>query len=179
MKIRDIGNLLLSLLHHVKRRISVVAEMTGYGLDDRVVGVRVSTGSRIFTFPPIILSNGYGGCFPEVKSTAAWRSLLTSNKRRGQANVGLYSHSPKRLYDLVLIYVIFEAFTAVAMKNVVFWVLTPCGFCWNRRFGGTYRHHHCSWLADPFHPDNGGNAFLWKSVLTRNTRCHLSRRHSS
>jgi hypothetical protein len=31
----------------------------------------------------------------------------------------------------------FEVFTAVAMKNGVFWDATPCGSCNNRRFGGT------------------------------------------
>jgi hypothetical protein len=28
------------------------------------------------------------------------------------------------------------------MKNVVFWDVTLCGFCMNRRFGGMYRLHH-------------------------------------
>jgi hypothetical protein len=28
------------------------------------------------------------------------------------------------------------------MKNAVFWDVTPCGFCKNRRFGGIYRLHH-------------------------------------
>jgi hypothetical protein len=28
------------------------------------------------------------------------------------------------------------------MKNAVFWDVTPCGSCKNRRFGGTYRLHH-------------------------------------
>jgi hypothetical protein len=31
---------------------------------------------------------------------------------------------------------------AVTMKNAVFWDVAPCGSCNNRRFGGTYRHHH-------------------------------------
>jgi hypothetical protein len=31
----------------------------------------------------------------------------------------------------------FEVFTAVTMKNGVFWEVTPCGSCKNRRFGGT------------------------------------------
>jgi hypothetical protein len=31
----------------------------------------------------------------------------------------------------------FEAFTTVNMKNGVFWDVTPCGSCKNRRFGGT------------------------------------------
>jgi hypothetical protein len=31
----------------------------------------------------------------------------------------------------------FEVFTAVTMKNDVFWDVTPCGSCKNRRFGGT------------------------------------------
>jgi hypothetical protein len=50
---------------------------TGYGLDDRGVGVRVPVGSRIFSYPlhpdrlwgpPNLLSNGYpGNLFPGVK----------------------------------------------------------------------------------------------------------------
>jgi hypothetical protein len=34
-------------------------------------------------------------------------------------------------------YVRFEVFTAVTMKNCVFWDATPCGSYKNRRFGGT------------------------------------------
>jgi hypothetical protein len=36
----------------------------------------------------------------------------------------------------------FEVFTALTMKNSVFWDVTPCGSCKNRRFGGTYRLLH-------------------------------------
>jgi hypothetical protein len=36
----------------------------------------------------------------------------------------------------------FEVFRAVTMKNGVFWVVTPCGSCKNRRFGGTWRLLH-------------------------------------
>jgi hypothetical protein len=39
-------------------------------------------------------------------------------------------------------YVRFEVFTAVTMKNGVFWDITPCGSCKNRRFGGTWRLLH-------------------------------------
>jgi hypothetical protein len=31
----------------------------------------------------------------------------------------------------------FEVFTTVTMKNGVFWDVTLCGSCKNRRFGGT------------------------------------------
>jgi hypothetical protein len=31
----------------------------------------------------------------------------------------------------------YEVFTAVTMKNGVFWDVTPCGSCKNRRFRGT------------------------------------------
>jgi hypothetical protein len=31
----------------------------------------------------------------------------------------------------------FEVFTAVTMKNGIFWDVTLCGSCKNRRFGGT------------------------------------------
>jgi hypothetical protein len=36
-----------------------------------------------------------------------------------------------------LLLVRFEDFTAVTMKNGVFWDVTPGGSCKNRRFGGT------------------------------------------
>jgi hypothetical protein len=32
-------------------------------------------------------------------------------------------------------------FTAVTVKNAVFWDVMPCGSFENRRFGGTYRLH--------------------------------------
>jgi hypothetical protein len=33
-----------------------------------------------------------------------------------------------------------DVFTAVTMNNAVFWDVTPCCSCKNRRFGGMYRH---------------------------------------
>jgi hypothetical protein len=39
-------------------------------------------------------------------------------------------------YDLGFSYVGFEVFSAVIMKNGVFWDVTPCGSCKNRRLGG-------------------------------------------
>jgi hypothetical protein len=39
-------------------------------------------------------------------------------------------------------FVPFEVFTAVVMKSIVFWNMTPCSpLSVNRRFGGTYRLH--------------------------------------
>jgi hypothetical protein len=55
---------------HRGNRHSVVGTATGYGLDDRGIGVRVPVGSRIFSSPrrpdrlwgpPSLLSNGYRG----------------------------------------------------------------------------------------------------------------------
>jgi hypothetical protein len=34
------------------------------------------------------------------------------------------------------------SFMAVTMNNAIFWTMTPCGFCKNRHFGGTYHPHH-------------------------------------
>jgi hypothetical protein len=70
------------------------------------------------------------------------------------------------------------------MKNGVFWVVTPCGSCKNRRFGGTWRLLHQGdkigelgttkaatsnrrtlrrniwYFTDFCHPDEGGSKFL-------------------
>jgi hypothetical protein len=40
----------------------------------------------------------------------------------------------------ILLSIIYE--TNNSMKNGVFWVVTPCGSCKNRRFGGTWRLLH-------------------------------------
>jgi hypothetical protein len=58
-------------------------------------------------------------------------------------------------------YVRFEVFTAVAIKNAVFWDVTPCGSCKIQRFGVMHRRYHREGTpADSFHPDDGGDAFL-------------------
>jgi hypothetical protein len=54
---------------------------------------------------------------------------------------------PKSLFLRVLctkycMLVRFEVFTAVTMKNGVFWDVMPCGSCKNRRFGGAQRLLH-------------------------------------
>jgi hypothetical protein len=52
------------------------------------------------------------------------------------------------------------------MKNVVFWDVTPLGFCNNRRFGGTFRRHHLSTLMEMIRPSE-------MSVLTIAARPHI------
>jgi hypothetical protein len=69
-------------------RDSAVSVVTGYGLDDRVVGVLVPVGSRFFSSPchpgrfwgPLnLLSSGYRGLYSENKAGGARSYLLTSN----------------------------------------------------------------------------------------------------
>jgi hypothetical protein len=48
------------------------------------------------------------------------------------------SRTTKQLHFIpVILSVIFEVFTEATMKNAVFWDITPCGSCKNRRFGWT------------------------------------------
>jgi hypothetical protein len=62
------GSKILSYTGSPGSRDSVVGIATGYGLDDRGVGVRVSVVISIFPFHsvthPAFLSNGYRGYFP-------------------------------------------------------------------------------------------------------------------
>jgi hypothetical protein len=100
-----------SLWINTKSRDSAVGIATGYGLDDRDIGVRVQVGSRIFPSPRRsdrlwgphnFLSNGYWGLFPrgqsgrDVKLTTHLQLVPRSRK------VDLYIHSPLRLHGVVL-----------------------------------------------------------------------------
>jgi hypothetical protein len=44
-------------------------------------------------------------------------------------------------YEIKCYFIRFEVFTAVTMKNTVFWDVAPCRSCVNRRFGGMYYLH--------------------------------------
>jgi hypothetical protein len=78
----------LSSYMQFKSRDSSVGTATGYGLDDRGVGVRVPVGTRIFSSTrrpdwfwgsPNLLSNGYLGILPGGKVAGAWGWPLTSS----------------------------------------------------------------------------------------------------
>jgi hypothetical protein len=89
-------------------RNNVVGIVTGCGLDDRGVRVRVPVVSRIFSSPrrPDRLWGPTNLLVPGVflggKAPGAWSRPLTSNYCRGQENVDLYIQSPVRLHGVVL-----------------------------------------------------------------------------
>jgi hypothetical protein len=61
-----------------------------------------------------------------------------------ESNAMIHSPSVKRETVVsceTLVLVKSEVFTAVTMKNAVFWDVTLCSSCVNRRFGGTYCLH--------------------------------------
>jgi hypothetical protein len=100
----------VSLRAFKRSRDSVVGIATGYGLDDRGVGIRVPVGARIFLHVvqtgsgvyPTSYPMGTGGSFPGVKAARDWSWPLTSSYCRDQENVDLYIHSPIRLHGVVL-----------------------------------------------------------------------------
>jgi hypothetical protein len=73
--------------YYVRPCWSAVGIATGYGLDDRGVGVRVPIGLRMFTSPrrsdrlwglPSLSNGATSDYFPEGKAARAWSWLLTS-----------------------------------------------------------------------------------------------------
>jgi hypothetical protein len=94
----------------------------------------------------------------------------------------------------------FEVFTAVTMKNGVFWDMAQCIYCVYRRFGWTYCIPSCSYTAgcfrlvaqsvatcsrwflarEFFYPVDGGDKFL-RNVSSHKiyTAQHPRRLHSS
>jgi hypothetical protein len=71
----------------------------------------------------------------------------------------------------------YEVFTAVTMKNAVFWDVAPCRYCVNRRFRGTYRLllpvHAGSSLADFSTLKMEALHSSEMMVYTRSTRRHI------
>jgi hypothetical protein len=101
------------------------------------------------------------GYYRRVRLPARTQCLthFSVNFRRfaSELNLALVIHlCVKQLYKLhfildtifllmtIIIYyrVRFEVFTAVTMKNCVFWDVMPCGSYKNQRFGGTQSLHH-------------------------------------
>jgi hypothetical protein len=59
--------------------------------------------------------------------------------------------------SIMIIFVGFEVFTAVVMKSIIFWDITPCTAC----------HLLTRWFAELFFdPEDGGDTFL------RNVACN-------
>jgi hypothetical protein len=72
-------------VHH-RSRNSIAGVATGYKLNDRLVGVQVPVGVRIFTSPrcpdrvwrpPNLTANGYRGLFPHLLCSQ-WRMISTA-----------------------------------------------------------------------------------------------------
>jgi hypothetical protein len=93
-------------------RDSAVGIATGYGLDDRRVGVQVPMESRISSSPrrpdwlwgpPILLANGYRGALSlGIKRPGHKADHSSPTCAEVKKNVDLYIHSPIRLHGVVL-----------------------------------------------------------------------------
>jgi hypothetical protein len=92
-------------------RDSAVGVATGYGLDDRGVGIRVPVGARSFCspcrpdrfcVPPNLLSNGYRGLFPRERNRRGVKLTTHLHLQPSSRKVEIYLYSPIRLHGKVL-----------------------------------------------------------------------------
>jgi hypothetical protein len=68
--------------------------------------------------------------------------MWTSQHDSSTPNSVFYCCHPLLLFVTTTNSVGFEVFTAVVMKSIIFWDVTPCSLLrFNRRFRGTYRLH--------------------------------------
>jgi hypothetical protein len=89
---------------------------------------------------------------------------------------------PTNFSQILKHYVRFEVFTAVTMKNAVFWDVAPCRSCVNRLIGLQSAATCSRWFLTRgfLYSENGGDTFL-RNVGLHNiyTAPHPRRRHSS
>jgi hypothetical protein len=88
--------------------------------------------------PPPLVQHTICPCL-QSWTTAAYLITYTNLYLTDMAEI--VTRKQGREYKIVHI-VRFEVFTAVTMKNGIFWDVTPCGACKNRRFGGNWRLLH-------------------------------------
>jgi hypothetical protein len=93
-----------------KSRDSVVGIATGYGLNDRGIGVRVLVGSRTFSSPhhpdwlwspPNLISNGYQGLFPWGKSSLGVKLTSHFPTSAGVKKMWIYKYTSTPPYTFM------------------------------------------------------------------------------
>jgi hypothetical protein len=69
------------------------------------------------------------------------QNIINYPRRKTELSVVCYVYSFYR--TLSVFFSKLQSNTRLFLKNGVFWVVTPCGSCKNRRYGGTWRllHH--------------------------------------
>jgi hypothetical protein len=100
-----------------------------------ISGLKLSSPSRMLPVPP----NGAFRQFKEINCTTEHYIRLKAYYSMDPVcccNSSMYT--PLHTTEKSITNVRVEVFSAESMKNGVFWVVTPCGSCKNRRLGGTW-----------------------------------------
>jgi hypothetical protein len=111
--------------------------------------VFISTAYFINVYQPIVCRQRVVKMLPRQRIQAqqyknCWRNFLCGPYRikrkqeTGSSQNLLFQFCCKNIGPNTWYIARFEVFTAVTMNNGVFWDVTPCGSCKNRRFGSTY-----------------------------------------
>jgi hypothetical protein len=73
----------------------------------------------------------------EIKARGRFGAVWKAQYKTDTVAVKIFPIQVRIKCSRHVLYITFEVFTTVTMKNGIIWDVTPCGSCKNRRFGGT------------------------------------------
>jgi RNA recognition motif-containing protein len=117
------SNELLKVKDEPEEHVEIEKEKSDYAEESS----HVETGKKLTASGTEVLQNNERKKCKKIRNAKKGRLIIRNLPFKVSKAVGLFQISSVR----------FEVFTAVTMKNIIYWDVKPRGPCKNRRFGGT------------------------------------------